>query len=401
MNSFKEILLTLRRCYNVTADIIRKQQCFVLSENLDNSQCTRIKSEVVRPSVYYCIHPISVGWKTIYINWCELISFSCTRVVQNLQAGMKRFALFFVPGNIITNGKQAMKEKLPIDYQLDYMERLFYKLKFKKTESYVIHRIWDKLDDCRIQFVTQQLVKLPDGKRALADLYLPQLDLFVEVNEPYHEWQKEEDEKRNGSIVEVTKGNLLVVQCGNPDKPGEWLSLEEIHKQIDNVVDTIKAKISCTPDLKPWNTNESLTVEYHKKKGVLHLYDGLRTIDDVCAVFGTQPKHRGFLRMGATPVPNHDGLDIWYPIKDNNKGWKNEREDNDDTIIEYHEDLAKRAKHVAAIIKDNRRRITFFRSEDALGIVLYRFLGVYQLDIPESEKSGKCVWRRISKEYKI
>ena len=99
MNSFKEILLTLRRCYNVTADIIRKQQCFVLSENLDNSQCTRIKSEVVRPSVYYCIHPISVGWKTIYINWCELISFSCTRVVQNLQTGMKRFAPFFVPGN--------------------------------------------------------------------------------------------------------------------------------------------------------------------------------------------------------------------------------------------------------------------------------------------------------------
>ena len=29
------------------------------------------------------------------------------------------------------------QQKAPIDYQLDYMERLFYKIKFKKTESYV------------------------------------------------------------------------------------------------------------------------------------------------------------------------------------------------------------------------------------------------------------------------
>ena len=57
------------------ADIIRKQRCFVLSENLDNSKCTRMKAEVVRPIVYYCIHPISVGWVTLYTYWCELISF--------------------------------------------------------------------------------------------------------------------------------------------------------------------------------------------------------------------------------------------------------------------------------------------------------------------------------------
>lgn len=101
-------------------------------------------------------------------------------------------------------------------------------------------------------------------------------------------------------------------------------------------------KIAETPDLKPWNTSECLTVEYHKKKGVFNLNDSLRTIDDICAVFDTMPKHRGYLRMGATPVPGHENLDIWYPIKENNKGWKNEREDHDDTIIEYHEDEDKR-----------------------------------------------------------
>lgn len=79
------------------------------------------------------------------------------------------------------------QQKAPIDYQLDYMERLFYKMKFKKTESYVIHRIWDKLDDTRIRFEIQQPIKLPNGKTVLADLYLPQLGIFIEVNEPYHE----------------------------------------------------------------------------------------------------------------------------------------------------------------------------------------------------------------------
>lgn len=293
------------------------------------------------------------------------------------------------------------QQKVPIDYQLDYMERLFYKMKFKKTESYVIHRIWDKLDDTRIRFEIQQPIKLPNGKTVLADLYLPQLGIFIEVNEPYHESQQQKlaDEYRNKAIIDITKDKLFVIQCGISDRAGEWKTLKEIHQQIDEIVSTIKKKIAETPDLKPWNTSECLTVEYHKKKGVFNLNDSLRTIDDICAVFDTMPKHRGYLRMGATPVPGHKNLDIWYPIKENNKGWKNEREDHDDTIIEYHEDEDKRKKHVAAVIKDNHQRITFFRSEDALGIVLYRFLGVYQLDISKSEELGKCVWKRINKEY--
>ena len=87
----------------IPADIIRKQRCFVLSENLDNSQCTRIKAEVVRPIVYYCIHPISVGWVTLYTYWCELIFILCVQVVQNLQNRMKLVRTFFVPKNEITN----------------------------------------------------------------------------------------------------------------------------------------------------------------------------------------------------------------------------------------------------------------------------------------------------------
>lgn len=46
-----------------------------------------------------------------------------------------------------------------MDYKLEYMERLFAKIGKKKTESYVISRIWHLLDDDRVKFVVQQYIK--------------------------------------------------------------------------------------------------------------------------------------------------------------------------------------------------------------------------------------------------
>ena len=46
-----------------------------------------------------------------------------------------------------------------MDYKLEYMERLFAKISKKKTESYVISRIWHQLDDDRVKFVVQQYIR--------------------------------------------------------------------------------------------------------------------------------------------------------------------------------------------------------------------------------------------------
>ena len=85
MNDFKKLLLILSCRYNLTADILRKQLCFVPSENLDNSRYVGMKAEVVRPTVYYRARPISVGRTTLYAYRCELISFFYIRAVQSLQ----------------------------------------------------------------------------------------------------------------------------------------------------------------------------------------------------------------------------------------------------------------------------------------------------------------------------
>ena len=102
MNNFRKKMVYLQCCSKQAADMLRKQPCLVRTENLDNSLYTRTKTEVVHPTVYYCIHSASAGWTLIYTLWCELIFILCVQVVQNLQNRMKSVRTFFMPKNEIT-----------------------------------------------------------------------------------------------------------------------------------------------------------------------------------------------------------------------------------------------------------------------------------------------------------
>ena len=95
MNDFKKLLLILSCRYNLTADILRKQLCFVPSENLDNSQYVGMRVEVVRPIVYYSARPIHLGRTTLYTYRCELISFFYIRAVQSLRMKNERGSHLF------------------------------------------------------------------------------------------------------------------------------------------------------------------------------------------------------------------------------------------------------------------------------------------------------------------
>ena len=295
--------------------------------------------------------------------------------------------------------------KMPMDYELEYMEHLFDSIKSKKTESYVIHRIWNKLDDDRVRFVTQQKITLPNGKYALADLYLPQLNIFVEVNEPYHDKQKAQDKYRNETIVKLTEADQFIIECGKGTDKCEWKSLSEIHQQIDECVTFIKKRITDVGDqLKPWSMSESLTVEFHKNKGYLNVddNDALRTIDDICRLTGGVKRDRGFLRAGTAELPQHPDMELWFPRVDNRSNWLNEKSDDGQTICESNtKDPKKNYDHIEDSIKKNLQRVTFFKFKDNLGIENYFFLGIFRIDAEASRKDKKCVWRRVSTEYKL
>ena len=300
-----------------------------------------------------------------------------------------------------------------MDYKLEYMERLFAKISKKKTESYVISRIWHQLDDDRVKFVVQQYVRIDKDKYALADLYLPQLNIFIEINEPFHENNIERDKLRNEKIMDITHSALCTIVCGTKteDQDGKevihWKPLDEIHRQITEVVSLIKQRISeLGENFKPWDDVSTLSVEYHRNKGYLKVEDNecLRTVDDVAAVFGTKPKHRGFLRASGAGVPNKKGWIIWWP-NTNHTRWCNKPSPDGMYIYEYPTEKNKsvtQTEHLKQwLAAPEETRVTFLRSKDDLGFCFYRFVGVFRLNRDKSIQENKCVWERVSDTYQL
>lgn len=287
-----------------------------------------------------------------------------------------------------------------MDYKLEYMTRLFAKISKKKTETYVINRIWHQLNDDRVKFVVQQYIRRTQDKYALADLYLPQLGIFIEINEPYHKDEngvlREIDRIRNEEILQVTHSKPIVIDCDN--------SIKNIHSQISEVIQQSKQAIIAQGDkFIPWDGGSTLSVEYHRKKGYLKVDESeyVRTIDEAFAIFGAKAKHRGFLRVAGATIPNKPNEIVWCP-NSVHCIWYNELSDDGLEIREYNKsDEQARKEHVEKHVSINQRRVTFFREEDELGFRFYRFVGVFELNKEKSEKENKCVWERISDYYQL
>lgn len=146
---------------------------------------------------------------------------------------------------------------------------------------------------------------------------------------------------------------------------------------------------------------EKTKAEIYQKKGYLKVEDkdAFQTIDETCMFLGTQAISRGYLKVGVAPISLNEKLEIWFPNESNDKRWENKLNDEEGTFTEYNSDDTKREEHVAACLKDNKVRVTFFKSKTKYNDNQYHFIGVFVLDIAATEEQGKCIWRRISKEY--
>ena len=286
-----------------------------------------------------------------------------------------------------------------MDYKLDYITRMLTKISHKRLESYVIHRIWNALDNTDIHFVFQQYVVRKEGKYALADLYLPQINLVVEINEPAHYKNQEADRIRNTEISQYAE--VKAIDCYNVvNGNAVACSLDELNKRTDKVIDFIRNKINEKP-LIPWKGTD--TSEEVRKRGIIKVDDNvsLNTIDDIAAIFGTKPKHKGFLRVSAVWVPNKENKDlVWWPNENHSK-WCNKLSDDKLTITEYPKDGSERHGHLMSHIDKGVKRITFMKYTDWLGMNTYRFVGVFELNKEKSIKENMCVWERISDTYNL
>lgn len=289
-----------------------------------------------------------------------------------------------------------------MDYRLDYISRVFTKLRSKPIEKYVVSRIWHLIDDPEVKLVPQQYVKREFKQYALTDLFFPQIQLHVEINEPAHYVSKEKieiDELRREQIINSTGHKMLEIDCRG--------SLEEINERIGNVVSQIKKEIDELRDsnrFKPWRPHDEYSVKYYKKQNILNAEDDiqLKTIEEICELFDAPFKKRGFLRPGAAIHPERENVLLWWPSTRKRKGWINTISEDESTIWESNENEEIRRSHIHSEINSSRvKRYVFLHNTDMLGMTSYKFKGIYVLDKEETSIEKGVVWKRVSKEVKM
>lgn len=276
-------------------------------------------------------------------------------------------------------------------YKLDYLTRLFKSIGNKRFESYAVQRIWHLLNDDSILIVTQQYFKKTNGSYALADLYLPQLDLVIEINEGQHYTidNKIRDAIRNHEIETISGATVIVINASN-------VTLNDFNREIDDVVKNIKRRIKNKgKSYIPWE-GDMFSSTYLQTHKCLRVCDQIyvKSIDDVAAIFGTKAIHRGYLRAAGFPIPFTKNTMVWTPSI-YSKQWANVMI-NASCIEEYNKiDPVKRTEHVKQQITKDEVRVTFFKQKDFMGLNYYKYVGVFRIDKVASLKINKCIWRRV------
>lgn len=302
--------------------------------------------------------------------------------------------------------------------KMEYIANQLKKTFGKKYENYCITRIYSLINRSDLKMVTQQLFKRTGKNIALADLYFPQINLWVEIDEEYHENQVEGDNLRTKEIINNNKVSneikkkydaleeVINIELEEPyriiikDK-----TLEEINSQIDDVVKKANNRIySLGSKFIPWNqVNDD--PEYYINKGNIKVSDNARftTIDIIGQLFNIEKvpfnqKLHGYVHI-------IDNIYYWCPIlkingdECNNNAWENEI--NEDGQIIYEKQKEKDEQYISNVIKENPIRYIFTKYKDETGKMIYKFKGVFVLNIEETIKNNQRTWKKISDEVDL
>lgn len=281
--------------------------------------------------------------------------------------------------------------------KLEYVARCLSKGTSKKFETYVVNKIYSKLNNFNLEISTQQYVKTNEGRNYI-DLYFPQLKIAVEVDEGYHDnpWQKDRDTKRMSAI----KLSVLESMILDDEKEikflrihvvsnGVLLSIEELDKKIDDVVKQINEVVKNKNLI--WNFDRKVFLDTIIQRGYLQRGDKFSSMVEILHVFGKEVK--GWQKCGYK--------NIWSPTLSidgsNRNGWVNTITEDLTEIYESGVGIKQNKKQsdVDWDIKNQTKRYVFLKYRDALNNSARRFLGVYMADRFDIDKKAE-VWKLIS-----
>lgn len=280
------------------------------------------------------------------------------------------------------------------DKKLEYIARLLKKMSAKGVETYVISRIWHLLNDDRIKLIPQQYVRHNDGQYSLTDVYFPQFDIHIEVNEPGHyrsEGKISSDLARENNILISSGHQLKTINCN--------LTMPEVHAQVNETINMIKAAIQLQENngtFKPWEPDFEYKASFYENRRELKVTDdvALETIEQICELFKVKVPKMGFLRKGAVPHNVLVNTIIWWP-SNSNPNWENMINSEGTIITERARNEKNPGTHAMGILNNPHRRITFFKDRDVLGYTYYRFKGIFELDSSRSNADAGLCWVRL------
>lgn len=302
------------------------------------------------------------------------------------------------------------------DYKREYITEQFKKSFGKKYENYCVSRIYHLLQREDVQIVTQQVLQRnnQEQERAMADLYFPQINVWVEVDEGHHAAQKEEDKKRTEEVINCKIKHLEeVVTITTLEEPERIeisnKSISEINRCIDEIVDMIKKKIKekeANKTFVPWNgviEDASVFID----KGYIEVADNaqFKTSQEVSKLFNKGYKPGSRILYFST---NESNAYVWCPKLSLNDGdfeklkCKNTISADGNVIMEFHK--TNNEDFWAKAIKNPHcpeKRFVFPQYKCSDGRLAYKFRGVFQLDIEETEKRKVRIWRKIKDRLEL
>lgn len=278
-------------------------------------------------------------------------------------------------------------------YKLDYISRQFCRAEKKKFEHYVVTRIWHLLNDLSIKIVTQQYVTRPEG-RALTDLYFPQFQIHIEIDEGHHKNLIQFDKLREEDIINATGHEILRVDVTK--------ELESINNDIEIIINKIKSKKSSLQDFKPWDIETEQNPKTYIDRGFIDLKDdcAFRTMVDAANCFGNDYKPKG-IWTGRAKHSKEKEKHIWFPKLYKNGKWNNTISTDEKEIREICEIPEIARPHIDSVLNNGiYKRIVFARVKGPLGDIMYRFKGEYELDIGLTNYKDGLLWKRINEQVK-
>ncbi|MDF2374572.1 MAG: hypothetical protein P1V21_27705 [Rhizobiaceae bacterium] len=300
----------------------------------------------------------------------------------------------------------------------DYILARFGKIRHKRWELYAVTRVVHLLNDPEIEFVCQQLVRGKSG-RYLIDLFFPQFNISLEIDEKHHSSEHKEhfsseglnsrrylkkDELRTQEIIDATgideeRITTWVIASGEifEKELGEFN--EDLNRFIGKIRSEKQRKIN-QGEFVPWDYEMQFHPDRHRKRGSISLETGgavFRTHKDALCCFGYGG---GNYQRGMWKLRNNDELYVWFPKLYENDGWSNKISE-DGRRIDETSDLP---ENIEKIKKDlhKGKRIVFAHETDSFGKTLYRFRGVFKFSPEKSSiKTGAVVYCRVASEVEL